>query len=86
MTSKVTAMTIMMVSSRAKIDTRTRGLRSGTRASDEDVSGSANGANETRVLGIVTEFLAQAADQHIDGAIVRFPVDSTRAVHDCARG
>src|SRR5579863_7487585 len=78
----VTAMRIMMVSRRAKMDTRTRGLRSGIDPSDEDISRAANCTNKCRVLGVVAQLLAQAADEHVNGAVEGFPVDSARSIEN----
>src|SRR5215813_7698938 len=73
--SRATAMVIMMASNFAKIDLRIA-------AADEPVTGTANGADEARALRVVAKLLAETADQDVDGAVVRVPVDAARLVHD----
>src|ERR1041385_887097 len=73
--SSATAMVIMIASSLAKIDLRIV-------AADEAISRAADGADETRALRVVAELLPQPADQHVDGAVVRVPVDAASLVHD----
>src|SRR5215831_1034529 len=73
------AIASIAVTSLAKTDPRSH---SGTRVSHEAVTDAAHGANERRLLGIVAELLTQAADQHVDRSIERFPVDAVCALDD----
>src|SRR5256885_6777346 len=78
---RLTAMTSMMATSLPKIDVcRSRGLVRA--ASDELIAGPADGADERGALGVVAQLLAQAADQHVDGAVVSVPVNAAGLVHD----
>src|SRR5258708_1364147 len=81
---RLVAMASMMASSLANIDTRGRGARlpSVIVASDEDVARPANRPYEAGPFRVVSQFLAQAADQNIDGAVVYCPINPASLVHD----
>src|ERR1051326_1886557 len=49
---------------------------------DEAVADAAHRANELRLARIVGELLPQTAHQHIDRAVIRFPIDAANVVHD----
>ena len=55
-------------------------------AADEPVADAAHGPDEARPPRVVAELLAQAADQHVDRAVVGFPVDAARLVQDALAG
>src|ERR1051325_10570465 len=57
-------------------------VASATRLTHEAVSDAANGSNEHRLPRVVAELLAQPADQHVYGAVERFPVDTVRSLDD----
>src|SRR6187455_2870869 len=55
-------------------------------ASDEAVAGAAHGADEGGLLGIVAELLTQPRDQHVDRAVVGFPVETARRFENPVAG
>src|SRR5260370_42182583 len=76
--SRLPAITVMMLNSLPNTERRWRtGQReSGIVAADEAVAHPAHGADEARLPGVVAQLLAHAADQHVDRAVVRLPVDA----------
>src|SRR5260370_40789008 len=77
-------MASMMASSLANSDFRRRGVwwRSVIAASDEDIARPANGPYEAGPFRVVAQFLAQAADQNINRAVVCCPINSASLIHD----
>src|SRR5579863_9073562 len=51
-------------------------------ASNKEVARAAQCADESRMLWIITQFLTQTANQHIDRTVVHFPVNPTNFVDD----
>jgi hypothetical protein len=49
---------------------------------EEEVSGTPDGFEIPWPFGIIIEFMAQATDRHVDGSIVRVPIDSANTLHN----
>src|SRR6516225_3884795 len=82
--SKMTIMPSIVASSLVNIEGRRAGIRTCLfiAASDKHISASAHSPNECRLSGIIFQLLSQTANQHVNGAIKRLPVNSPSLVHD----
>src|SRR5215475_3985349 len=80
--SRTTSVPTMMAESFENMDRRHRDLDAGSviAASNEKVAGATHRADKGWMLRIIAEFLAKAADQHIDRAVESFPVDAARLI------
>src|SRR5215471_6111614 len=83
-TSRTTSVPNMMARSFVKIDGRHREPQKllVIAASNEEVAGAAYGTDKRGVFRVVSKFLTNTADQHVDGSIEGFPVDPTSLVDD----
>src|SRR5262249_18806298 len=77
--SRLAAIVGMTATSLAKIDVDGRSLMP---ASGEAVADSADGSNEGRMFRVVPELLPNAADEHVDGTVVRLRVHPPHGLHD----
>src|SRR5262245_42362397 len=77
--NKLAAMVSMTATSLPKIDVDGRSIMP---ASDEAVTNPAHGSNEGRMFGVVPELLPHAADEHVDGTVVRLRFHPPHGLHD----
>src|SRR5690348_3191346 len=84
MTSRTTSVPNMMARSFVKIDGRHREAQKllVITASNEEVAGAAHGTDKCGMFRVVSKFLTNTADQHVDGSIEGFPIDPTSFVDD----
>src|SRR5262249_49272417 len=87
-TKRLAAMVSIMVTSLKNTDLRmgARPSYSVKAASDEHVSSAAHSTNEDWLLGIISEFLANAADQNVNRPVVGFPIDAPGLIHNAIAG
>src|SRR5262249_57509285 len=77
------AMVSMTPTSLPKIDVDGRSIMP---ASGEAVANSTDGSNEGRMFRVVPELLANAADEHVDGTVVRLCFHPPHGLHDPISG
>src|SRR6516225_2270328 len=81
---RLAAIASMMATSLKNTDLRMAGRRSYSvkATSDEYVTSPSHSTNKDRLFRIISEFLPNAAHQNVDRAVVSFPIDASRLVHD----
>src|SRR5262245_29555219 len=77
--SRLAAIVTMTATSFANTDADRRSI---TTASREAIANPADRTDERRMFGVVPKLLAQTADEHVDGAVVRLRFDAAHRFHD----
>src|SRR5215472_4113484 len=83
-TSRTTSVPNIMARSFVKMEGRhgDRKRRLVIAASNEEVAGATHGAYKRGMFRVVSQFLTETADQHVDGSIEGFPIDPSSLVDD----